>query len=81
MHKTHLSAKNAPDAMGAPGDPPLALRKAIAKGRRPNNAGHPVSYLEIYESDVVADEMQPLLRYGVIVREVAPRANENLLSA
>jgi hypothetical protein len=37
---------------------------SIDKGMQPNNAGHSVDYLEIYEPDVVADEMQLLLRYG-----------------
>jgi hypothetical protein len=50
--------------MGAEGNPPLALRRAIDKGLAPNNAGHRVNYLEIYEPDVLAEEMQPVLRYG-----------------
>jgi hypothetical protein len=51
-------------AMGAEGDPPLALRRSIEKGMQPNNAGQRVNYLEIYEPDVLAEEMQPVLRYG-----------------
>jgi hypothetical protein len=51
-------------AMGAAGNPPLALRRSIDKGMEPNSAGHHVNYLEIYEPDVLADEMQPVLRYG-----------------
>ena len=50
--------------MGALGDPPLALRKSINKGMRPNNAGQHINYLEIYEPDVLAEELQPVLRYG-----------------
>jgi hypothetical protein len=50
--------------MGAEGDPPLALRKAINRGMEPNATGHRVNYLEIYEPDVLATEMQPVLRYG-----------------
>jgi hypothetical protein len=50
--------------MGAKGDPPLALRRSIDKGMQPNKAGQHVNYLEIYEPDVLADEMQPVLRYG-----------------
>jgi hypothetical protein len=50
--------------MGAEGDPALALRKSINRGMKPNDAGHRVNYLEIYEPDVLADEMQPVLRYG-----------------
>jgi hypothetical protein len=52
------------EQMGAAGDPPLALKKSIEKGMRPNSAGQHVNYLEIYEPDVLADEMQPVLRYG-----------------
>ena len=54
----------AAQGMGAPGNPPLALRRSIDKGMQPNNAGQHVNYLEIYEPDVLADEMQPVLRYG-----------------
>lgn len=50
--------------MGADGDPPLALKKAINRGTQPNTAGHRISYLEIYEPDILADEMQPVLRTG-----------------
>jgi hypothetical protein len=50
--------------MGAEGDPPLALKKAINRGMQPNRTGHSVNYLEIYEPDVLADQMQPVLRYG-----------------
>jgi hypothetical protein len=50
--------------LGAEGDPPLALRKSIDKGMHPNDVGQHVNYLEIYEPDVLADEMQPVLRYG-----------------
>ncbi len=52
------------EQMGAAGDPPLALKKSIEKGMRPNSAGQHVNYLEIYEPDVLADEMQSVLRYG-----------------
>jgi hypothetical protein len=51
-------------AMGAEGDPPLALRRSIDEGMQPNNRGQHINYLEIYERDVVAEEMQPVLRYG-----------------
>jgi hypothetical protein len=50
--------------MGAEGDPPLALRRSIDLGMQPNSAAHHVNYLEIYEPDVLAIEMQPVLRYG-----------------
>jgi hypothetical protein len=50
--------------MGAEGDPPLALKRSINKGMKPNSAGQHVNYLEIYEPDVLADDLQPILRYG-----------------
>jgi hypothetical protein len=50
--------------MGAEGDPPLALKKSINRGMQPNSAGRHVNYLEIYAPDVLADEMQPVLRDG-----------------
>jgi hypothetical protein len=51
--------------MGAPGDSPaLILQKAIDKGLAPNAEGKRVTYLEIYERDVLDDEMQAVLRYG-----------------
>ena len=53
-----------PQQMGAAGDPALALRKSIDKGMRPNDSGKHITYLEIYETDVLPDEMQPVLRYG-----------------
>jgi len=51
-------------AMGAEGNPPAALRKSIDKGMAPNIAGKRVKYLEIHDGDVLAHEMQPVLRYG-----------------
>jgi hypothetical protein len=48
--------------MGAECDPPLALKKSINRGMQPNSAGRHVNYLEIYAPDVLADEMQPVLR-------------------
>ena len=50
--------------LGAAGNPPLALRKSIDKGMAPNPTGQHINYLEIYAPDVLADEMQPVLRYG-----------------
>jgi len=50
--------------MGAEGDPPLALKKSINRGTQLNNNGRRVNYLEIYEPDVLAPEMQPVLSYG-----------------
>jgi hypothetical protein len=57
-------AEHCSPAMGAEGNPPLALRKSIDRGMKPNSAGQHVNYLEIQEPDVLADEMQPELRYG-----------------
>jgi len=36
---------------------------------QPNSSGHHVNYLEIYEPDVLADQMQPVLRYGASLFE------------
>jgi hypothetical protein len=48
--------------MGAPGDPPLALRRSIDLGMERNSAGRHVNYIEIYEADVLPAAMQPVLR-------------------
>jgi len=58
------SAERRSAEMGAEGNPPLALKGSINKGMEPNKAGRHVNYLEIYEPDVLADEMQSVLRYG-----------------
>jgi hypothetical protein len=55
--------------MGAPGNPPVGLRMTIDVGMKPDAAGHRVSYLEVYEPDVLADEMQPVLRYAASLFE------------
>jgi len=60
-------------AMGAEGDPALALRRSINEGMQPNNRGQHVNYLEIYERDVVAEEMQPVLRYAASLFQSNPR--------
>ncbi len=59
--------------MGAEGDPPLALRRSIDKGMAPNKAGQHINYLEIYEGDVLADEMQPGPRYAASLFQSNPR--------
>jgi hypothetical protein len=41
-----------------------ALRKSIDLAMEPNRVGKRVNYLEIYEPDVLADEMQPDLHYA-----------------
>jgi hypothetical protein len=48
--------------MGAEGNPPLALKKSFDIGMQPNAGGQHVNYLEIYEPDVLADDLQPVLR-------------------
>jgi len=60
----NTSATQRSAQMGADGDPPLALRKSIDKGMEPNSTGQHVNFLEIYEPDVTAQDMQPVLRYG-----------------
>jgi hypothetical protein len=47
--------------MGAAGNPPLALTRSIDKGMAPNKTGQHVNYLEIYEGDVLPNDMQPVL--------------------
>jgi hypothetical protein len=58
------SAERDSAVMGADGDPPLALRRSIDLAMEPNRAGRRVNYLEIYEPDVLADEMQANLHYA-----------------
>jgi hypothetical protein len=67
------SAENDSAVMGAPGNPPLALRKSIDKGMQPNSAGRHVNYLEVYEPDVLAADMQPTLRYAASLFDGAAR--------
>ncbi len=62
--QTGTNAEGNSGFMGAEGNPPLALRKSIDQAMRPNNTGHHINYLEIHERDVLAEEMQPVLRYG-----------------
>ncbi|MGA3170313.1 MAG: hypothetical protein ABSE62_04805 [Chthoniobacteraceae bacterium] len=50
--------------MGADGDPPLAMKRCIDKGTQANEDGARINYLEIYEPDVLAEDMQAMLRYG-----------------
>jgi hypothetical protein len=47
--------------MGAEGNPPLALKRSIDIGMQPNATGQHVNYLEIYEPDVLANDLQPVL--------------------
>jgi hypothetical protein len=57
--------------MGAEGNPSLSLKKSIDIGMQPNAAGQHVNYLEIYEPDVVADDLQPVLRDGASLFKIA----------
>jgi hypothetical protein len=52
------------EVMGAAGNPPLALRKSVDKGMGANSSGRHINFLEIYEGDVLAPDMQPILRYA-----------------
>jgi hypothetical protein len=58
------SAESSAKDMGAPGNPPLAFRKSIDLAMERNKASQHVSYVEIYEQDVLAAEMQPVLQYA-----------------
>jgi hypothetical protein len=55
-------AEGASRVMGAQGNPPQALRKSIAIAMTPNANGQHINYLEISKPDVIAQEMQPVLR-------------------
>jgi len=63
------SAERGSEVMGSGGDPTTALKKSIDYAMVPNNSGQHVNYLEIYEPDVLAEEMQPVLRYGASLFE------------
>ncbi len=47
--------------MGAAGNPALALQKSFDIGMQPNAAGQRVNFLEVYEPDVLAADLQPVL--------------------
>ena len=67
-----LTASPANAGMGADGNPPLALRRAIDNGMRANSAGDHIDYLEVYAPDVVAPDMQATLAYGESLFAPAP---------
>jgi hypothetical protein len=52
------------DDMGAEADSALDLKKSIDIGMQPNAAGVRANYVEIYEPDVLAENLQPVLRDG-----------------
>jgi hypothetical protein len=59
------SCEHSPTAMGAAGNPPLALRLSIENGMQVNPiTGKHADYLEIYAADVEAADLQPVLRWG-----------------
>ena len=67
------SAEQGSAVMGAEGNPPLALRRSIDLAMQPNADGQHVNYLEIYEPDVLAEEMQSVLGYGASLFAPRPR--------
>jgi hypothetical protein len=55
------SAEHGSRVMGAEGDPPTALKRSLDLAFERNGAGQHVNYVEIYEPDVVADDLQSVL--------------------
>jgi len=55
--------RNSQDMSGQD-NPVLCLQKSIDIGLQPNGAGQRVNYLEMYEPDVIADDLQSVLRGG-----------------
>jgi hypothetical protein len=58
------SCEQSPASMGAPGNPPLALKRSIENGTKKNQNGKYVDYIEIYTPDVEAEDLQPVLEWG-----------------
>jgi hypothetical protein len=56
------SAEHGSAVMGAQGNPPLALKKSLDDALLPNGAGRHVDYVEIYEPDILAPDLQPVLQ-------------------
>lgn len=53
------------EGMGDPGNPPpVRLKNAINNGTALNGAGQHVDFVEIWEPDILAADMQPVLQYG-----------------
>jgi protocatechuate 3,4-dioxygenase beta subunit len=61
---TATTCEGAPAAMGAPGNSPLALTLTIDNGMEQNTNGKTADYIEIHATDVEADDLQPVLRWG-----------------
>jgi hypothetical protein len=53
---------NCAGAMGADGDPPRGFTNAVDRALRPTASGKHINFLEIYEGDFLAPEMQGVLR-------------------
>ena len=66
------AAENSSGVMGAQGNAPLALRRSIDLAMEPNSSGQHINYLEIYEPDVLAEEMQSVLSYGASLFKPRP---------
>lgn len=49
-------------AMGAAGDPPLAFTRTLDRAFQPTASGKHINFLEIYEGDYLAPQMQGVLR-------------------
>ncbi len=61
------SCEDAPVAMGGAicaGNPPLALTLTLNRGLQTNAAGQHVNYIEIYSTDIEADDLQPVLKWA-----------------
>ena len=59
------SCEKSPAAMGAAGNPPLALQLSIMAGMQVNpNSGKHAAYIEVYSIDVDSADLQPVLRWG-----------------
>jgi hypothetical protein len=56
------SALMASGVMGAEGDPALALKRSLDDALAVNSAGQHVNYVEVYEPDVLAENLQSVLR-------------------
>ena len=56
--------ETAPDKMGAPGDPPLALVRSIDNGMLLNADNKHVDYIEVHAADVESADLQPVLKWA-----------------
>lgn len=58
------SATHKPAKMGDAKDPVNALKLSVDKGVKPNESGKRIKFLEIYEPDILNQQMQQVLQYG-----------------